>query len=193
MHPDAERWNARYRSEMRFYLQREPYNLVTAHSHLIPTHGVALDAAAGVSPLGDYLTQRGLSVLALDISLDALMAARQRVTSGASHLSCAVMDMTDPWLPASFFDVIFNFYFLSRPLLNRYMAALKPGGLLFFETFLWTDRPGSNPQNYAQPGEIERKFAGWDIRFKNEFWKQGRDGNANHRKAIQLIAQKPAP
>jgi SAM-dependent methyltransferase len=191
LHPDAERWNARYRSEMRFYLQREPYNLVTANSDLLPTQGFALDAAAGVSPLAGYLAQRGLSVLALDISLDALLAARQRVTTGVSRVSCAVVDLTNPWLPSDYFDVIFNFYFLSRPLLDRYMVALKPGGLLFFETFLWTDRPGSNPLNYAQAGEIERKFASWEIRFKNEFWKQGRDGNANHRKALQLIAQKP--
>ena len=51
-------------------------------------------------------------------------------------ISFAVLDLMDPWLPAAHFDVILNFYFLSRPLWETYRKALKPGGLLFFETYL---------------------------------------------------------
>lgn len=191
MHPDAERWNARYRGELEFYLQREPHRLVTANSHLLPSSGVALETAAGVSPLADFLTQRGLTVIALDISREALRAAQRRVKSRGSRLSCAVMDLSDPWLPPSFFDIIFNFYFLSRPLLETYKATLKPGGLLFFETFAWSGRNGSNPLHYVHPGELEETFANWNILYKNEYWKETRDGEANQHRAVQLIAQKP--
>lgn len=190
-HPDAEHWNTRYRRELKFYLQREPHRLVTENSRLLPSSGVALETAAGVSPLAGFLTQRNLTVISLDISCEALLAARQRVKSHTSHLSCAVMDLTDPWLPPSFFDVIFNFYFLSRPLLETYKVALKPGGMLFFETFAWNERPGSNPLHYVHPGELEEKFAGWNTLYKNEYWKQTRDGQTNKHKAVQLIAQKP--
>jgi hypothetical protein len=37
------------------------------------------------------------------------------------------------------FDVILNFYYLSRLLWDTYRKALKPGGLLFFETFVRDD------------------------------------------------------
>jgi SAM-dependent methyltransferase len=190
LHPDAEQWNARYRREKNFYLQRQPHKLVTENSHLLPPNGIALEAAAGVSPLASFLTERNLTVIALDVSHEALLAARQRV-SRSPALSCAIVDLTDPWLPAAYFDVIFNFYFLSRPLLKTYRVALKPGGILFFETFAWAERPGSNPLHYVHPGELEEAFADWTILYKNEYWKGNRDGEPNGQKAVQLIAQKP--
>jgi SAM-dependent methyltransferase len=191
LHPDAERWNARYKSELEYYIQREPYSLVTSHSELIPDQGIVLDAAAGVSPLGCFLAQRGLTVFALDISLQALLAARQRAGNQGHDLACAVMDLMDPWLAPSFFSAIFNFYFLSRPLIDRYRSALKPGGYVFCEMLLWDERIGLDKQNYLQPGELERRFSDWRMHFRDEIWKYGRGHNGQPRKVVQMIAQKP--
>lgn len=191
MHPDAERWNARYRNELEYYLEREPYKLVTSHLDLVPQSGTVLDVACGVSPLGELLARRGLHVVALDVSLDAVGAARRRLLRKKLTLDGAVMDLMDAWLPPDHFAAIFDFYFLSRPLLERFRTSLKPGGVVFFETLLWDERLGSDKQHYLRPGELEGRFADWQIHYINEMWKRGRKNSTEPKKVIQLIAQKP--
>jgi SAM-dependent methyltransferase len=192
MHPDAMRWNARYRQEREYFLDREPYQLVRLHAGLLPDRGLVLDVAAGVVPLGLFMVKYGLEVVALDISMEALQAAQERFRSHGQSLACAVLDLADPWLPSAHFDVVLNFYYLSRPLLARYKSALKPGGLLFCEILLWDERPGSNPQNYLRPGELEESFADWKTLFYDEAWKIGRKKTMEPRKIVQLIAQRPS-
>lgn len=191
MHPDAARWNARYSKEREYYLQREPYELVLSHADLLPAKGIVLDAAAGVSPLAIFLARRNLHVIALDVSLQALRAAQARMRAQNLHLDCAILDLTDPWLPSDFFDVILNFYFLSQPFLDLARAALKPGGLLFCEILLWDERSGTTRQHYLQAGELEEKFSDWKIIYKGERQRHGRQSEAGSRRAVQLIAEKP--
>ncbi|MCL5429778.1 MAG: class I SAM-dependent methyltransferase [Chloroflexi bacterium] len=171
--------------------ERGPYKLVESHSELLPKEGIVLEAAAGLSPLGEFLMWRGLTVFALDISLLALVHAKQRLEKRGLDLACAVMDLVDRWLPTAFFSAIFNFYFLSRPLLERYHVALKPGGFMFCEILLWNEGEVPNKQHYLLPGGLEDKFGAWKIYFKNETWKRGRDFAVQPRKILQLIAQKP--
>jgi SAM-dependent methyltransferase len=191
LHPDAKRWNERYEHDLEYHLQRDPYDLVTNHLSLIPEKGTVLDAACGVAPLGELLIQCGLKVVALDVSFLAAQAARQRLLSKNMELACAVLDMTDPWLPNDYFAAIFNFYFLSRPLLDRFRVSLKPGGFAFFEILLWDGNPVASRQNYLLPGELERRFLDWQVHYVNEMWKKSRKKTGEPRKVLQLIVQKP--
>ncbi|MGC8856641.1 MAG: class I SAM-dependent methyltransferase [Anaerolineae bacterium] len=188
-HPDASRWDERYRQNPEQWLRRPPHQLLRAFAHLLPSRGLALDVAAGTAANGLFLAERGLCVIALDISLTGLRLAQQRARQASLPLSLAVMDLSSPWLPDHHFDVILNFYFLSRPLLQRYHQALKPGGLLFFETYL--KDPLHTSEHYLESGELHRAFAAWEILYSQEGPRRGHREADTTRRIAQLVACKP--
>ncbi len=188
-HPDASRWDERYRQNPEQWLRRPPHQLVRVFAHLLPSQGLALDVAAGTAASGLFLAEHGLAVIALDISLTGLRLAQQRARQAFLPLSLAVMDLSDPWLPDHHFDVILNFYYLSRPLLQRYRQALKPGGLLFFETYLKDSLHTS--EHYLEGGELRRAFADWEIIYSQEGPRRGHREEYATRRIAQLVARKP--
>jgi SAM-dependent methyltransferase len=106
-------------------------------------------------------------------------------------ISFAVMDLMNPWFPPAHFDVILNLYFLSRPLWKHYREALKPGGLLFFETYL--SEKGNDPARYLQTQELRQAFTDWEIIHYLETERQVRSHNGvdGMRWSAQLVARKP--
>ena len=156
---DADRWNARYATGGDEWRNRRPRQLLLDHSHLLPSTGLGLDAASGVAVNGLFLAAHGLHVLALDISVVALRIAKQVANERGLWLETAVFDLTNPWLPANKFDVILNFRFLERGIFPVYQQALKPGGLLLFETFVKTSNDIEYPRHYLDPGELGNAFA----------------------------------
>lgn len=198
-HSDALRWDDRYSHETERFALRAPRDLITSHLDLLPRDALILDAACGTTSTGRYLAARGWRVIALDVSNVALRLAHQKactersrsVRKDASPISFAVMDMVDPWLPPNHFDVILNFYFLSRPLISTYRQSLKPGGLLFFETYLRERH--SNPERYLETQELRRFFDDWDILHYLEVERlvQSRTGFEDTRWTAQLITRKP--
>lgn len=190
-HPDALVWNARYLSDDNHYLRRQPYSLVRTYTDQLPPGGLALEVAAGTAPVGLYLARRGLRVIAMDISETGLRLAQQRARKPTRPLNLVVMDLSDPWLPASGFDIILNFYFLSRPLFQCYRQALKPGGWLFFETFVQDTIGRCNPAHTLESGELYTAFQDWDILHSMETWKKRRSGMFPSRRIAQLVVRKP--
>ncbi|MEW6717364.1 MAG: class I SAM-dependent methyltransferase [Chloroflexota bacterium] len=190
LHPDARRWNARYISEQERYLKRTSYALVNAYVEQLPSNGLVLDVAAGAAPASLLLAERGLHVIAMDISETGLRLAQQRARARSLPLSLVVMDMSDPWLPASTFDIILNFYYLSRPLFERYRQALKPGGWLFFETFVQQTHRRCNSAHYLETEELYHTFKDWKILHWAETWKRRSDGTLYTKMVAQLIARK---
>jgi tellurite methyltransferase len=191
MHPDAQVWNERYRREKEHYLRRQPYGLVRRYCGELPRGGLALEVAAGAAPAGIYLARQGLRVIALDVSEAGLRLAQQRARELAAPILLAVMDMNDPWLPDEAFDVILNFYFLSRPLFERYRKALKPGGWLFFETFVQDAGRGWNPAHTLETGELHSAFQDWEILHQAETWRRRGCKAPVPRRIAQLVARKP--
>lgn len=185
MNPDAKRWNARYEEEGQDRLERPPVQLLRDYAHLLPSQGLALDAASGVATNGAFLAQRGLRVIALDISETALQLARQRAREQGLRLSAAVVDLASPWLPPERFDVVVNFRFLERATFDVYRQALKSEGLLFFETFVKTEQDFDRPAYFLNPGELLRAFQDFQILHWREFKLPGAD-----RATAQLVARK---
>lgn len=192
IHPDADRWNQRYALEGVDWLTSPPRPLLRDFAHLLPNRGRALDAAAGVAVHGLFLARRGLRVVALDISEVGLRLARRQALSEDLQLETAVCDLSQLWLPPLSFDVIVNFRFLERTTFPMYRQALKPGGLLFFETFVRGEDDEAHPDYFLYPGELRAAFADWQILHWQEMAedKCGRDHRSSPKIAAQLIARK---
>ena len=190
-HPDALHWDHRYSHEASRSVPRSPYDLVTEHLDLFPSNGLVLDMACGATSTGVYLASCGQRIIALDVSIAALRIAQSQVKKDALPISLAVMDLTDPWLPREHFDVILNFYYLSRPLWKTYREALKPGGLLFFETFLC--EADMNPDHYLVSLELKKVFDDWDIIRYAEIQRASHLPNhpGKKRQIAQLVTRKP--
>jgi SAM-dependent methyltransferase len=188
-HPDAARWNQRYAQDGDRWQDSRPRQLLVEFAHLLPDNGLALDSAAGVALHGLFLAERGLHVIALDISEVGLRLARESALKRGVWLETAVLDLAQPWLPAHYFDVIVNFRFLERATFPIYHQALKPGGLIFFETFVKIDPQEEYPEHYLDPGELRAAFADFSIIHHEQA--KIRDGQSRLIKmSEQLVARK---
>ncbi|MCP5101537.1 MAG: class I SAM-dependent methyltransferase [Chloroflexi bacterium] len=162
-HQDALKWNGRYTTDGTHWLSSRPRQLLIDYAHLLPATGLALDAAAGVALHGLFLAKRGLHVIALDISEVGLRLAKEQAEKRGVWLETAVYDLSNPWLPPNSFDVITNFRFLERATFPIYRQALRPGGLLYFETFVKPDTPEEHPHFFLEAGELHNAFADFHI------------------------------
>lgn len=185
-HPDAKRWNARYAADAEVWLERQPRQLLLDYTHRLPKHGIALDSAAGVGNNGAFLARHGLNVIALDISLIGLQLARKRALAESLHLFAAVCDLAHLWLPADYFDLIINFHFLERTTFTEFRQALKPGGLLIFETFLRSNDDAPTPDYYLEPDELLGAYEDFEI----IHWKECTIPGTT-KVTAQLVARKP--
>lgn len=116
-----------------------------------------LDVACGGGRHLRHFRDRGLSVTGVDIDLRGVadLMGQEGVT-----LVQADLEGPDGWPPAlSGFDGIVVTNYLHRPLLSAMVAALKPGGLLLYETFAnGNQRHGrpSSPAFLLRDGELLR-------------------------------------
>ncbi|MCK5923941.1 MAG: class I SAM-dependent methyltransferase [Methylococcales bacterium] len=159
----ARHWNKRFSAESHAWLKRPPRRLLRDFAHLLPTAGLALDAGAGVCTNALFLAARGLQVLALDISEIGLGLGLAAAKDQQLSLMAAAYDLRQLALPDATFDVIVNFRFLERATLPVYRRALKPGGVLFFETFVHRPYETEAPDFFLKPGELLRAFAGMEV------------------------------
>lgn len=185
---DAVRWNARYRQE-RYSTFEEPRSFLTEHAAYLPDHGLALDVAMGLGGNARFLLKHGLRVVGMDISRVALQHAK----SNLPQLMAVLTDLPNFYLAPSKFDVILNFYFLERELWPKYKRALKPGGILFFETLtqeMQKIHPEIDPHYLLKPRELCRAFDDLEILVYREGWYES---DHNHPRAVaSLIARVPA-
>jgi len=189
-HPDALRWNDRYTEEGEEWLNHSPKQLLLDFFELLPTNGIALDAAGGVVTNGLELARKGLHVVALDISWVALRLAKQRFEAQGLSLDAAVYDLAHPWLPPETFDIILNFNFLQRATFPVFRSALKPGGLIFFQTFVKHPENFENPDYYLEPGELQSAFRGFEFLYVGQN-RIEKDGGLSRKMTEQIVARKP--
>ena len=121
---------------------------------LIPAGGRVLDVACGHGRHLRYLSSLGFAVVGVDRDEAALGALRE---TGGIEIHVADIE-AGPWpfAPGGFDGVVVTNY-LHRPLFQDLVGALRPGGVLIYETFaLGNERYGrpSNPAFLLQPGEL---------------------------------------
>ncbi len=104
--------------------------------------GKALDVATGRGRHALFLAQQGFSVHGVDRNQEALeFLTHQAQERGGLPISTEMIDLEandlyPPNLGTEIYDLILVFLYLYRPLFPRLITALKPGGVLLYETFL---------------------------------------------------------
>jgi SAM-dependent methyltransferase len=121
---------------------------------LIPEKGRVLDLACGGGRHAVYLAGLGHAVVAVDRDLS--LATAVRPTPGITWRQADLEN--DAWpLPGETFHGVVVTNYLHRPLLERLVAALEPGGVLIYETFSIGQARYGRPRNPAHlllPGEL---------------------------------------
>lgn len=114
--------------------------LVDYHHHL--PHGKILDVASGSGRHALWLASQGYQVHAIDRNQEALESAlaeaqaRQISTFTAQAIDLEANPQEAPSLGTQVYDGMIVFFYLFRPLFPSLIQALKPGGILIYETFL---------------------------------------------------------
>ena len=160
---DRDRWDAKYAGK--------PVTAVTPPDDWLRQHaaplaaGTALDLACGLGHNAIWLAQQGWRVDAVDISPVGLsLAASLAERVGCRAVSWIAADL-DTFVPREAgYDLITVFRFLDRLRLPQVIeAALRPGGMLIYETF--SRRQMSRSDNHLKcdqftlgPGELPALF-----------------------------------
>ena len=166
-----------------------PAKWLVAHASLLPCSGEALDLACGKGRHAFWLGERGLRVLAVDRSAEAVgfvnAAAHRRGLPVRGEVQDLEVD--EPAIELAAFDVIVGVHYLHRPLFPHLIAALRPGGVLVYETFTTEQATRGKPSSPAfllQSGELHRLCASLDILAE-------REGDYDGRWVASIVARRP--
>lgn len=117
-----------------------PSHFVSQQLHRLPK-GRVLDVACGSGRHSLFLAAHGFEVEAIDRDHESL--AKLSATVAQRHLSHFTVKQVDleritderPEFPANTYDAIVVCFYLHRPLFPWLVEALKPNGVLLYETF----------------------------------------------------------
>jgi len=141
----------------------EPAFVLAENAHLLPPAGEALDLACGLGGNALFLARRGFGVAAWDLSPVAVAALASRASRLGLSIDAQARDVEAEPFPVGMFDVVVVSRFLARPLARPIVDSLKPGGLLFYQTYT-RDKPGpqgpSNPDYLLAESELLNLFKG---------------------------------
>lgn len=182
---DKERWNNKYQTE-NYLFGRDPIPFLTAHIDLLPK-GKALDLAMGEGRNGVYLATQGFKVTGIDISETGLKKAQNLAAEKGASLTTVVADLEQYTISPNSYDVIICTYFLQRDLFPKITAALKPGGMVLFETYTIDHlqyRPKFNRTFLLERNELLTLLPGLQVL-------QYQEVDTGHEAFASILAQKP--
>ncbi|HEV7369946.1 class I SAM-dependent methyltransferase [Arenibaculum sp.] len=136
-------------------LRPPPSPWIARFAPLVRAGGPVLDLACGGGRHLRHFLGRGHAVTGVDLDLRGV--ADLAGTPGV-ELVAADLEQGNPWpLPGRRFAAVIVANYLHRPLLDALAAALEPGGLLLYETFMRGNgrfgRP-SSPDFLLRSGEL---------------------------------------
>lgn len=170
-----------------------PAKVLLENRHLLPDSGDALDLACGRGANALLLAEAGLRVRAWDLSSVAVERLQVEAVNRGLRVEAEVRDViARPPQPNSC-DLIVVSHFLDRSLAPFLMAALRPGGLLFYQTFSQvavTDRGPSDPTFRLAENELLELFRPLRVRLYREEGRLG-DTDKGWRDIAMLVAEKP--
>ncbi len=190
MKADRERWDQRYRTAP-LVLGKKANLFLRRNIRLLP-RGRALDLATGGGRNAVFLAQHGFEVDAVDISPIGLAKARRLAAQVGVKIHPCLADLDRFPIPEERYDLIADFYFLSRRLIPKIKKGLRRRGKVIFETFLIDQRdlaPGGprDPKYFLKHNELLSLFRGFRILIYREgVFREG----GKQRAIASLIAEK---
>ena len=167
----------------------EPARWLVDHAPLLPRDGTALDVASGRGRHAIWLAQHGLRTRAID--RDAAALADLRAIAGRQNLpiDTEVVDLEagNPRLAPAAYDVVVVVHYLHRALFPALKQAVRPGGLLIYETFTTAQAARGKPTNPAfllEEGELRRLVAPFEVLVE-------REGECEGKMLASVIARRP--
>lgn len=202
----AEFWNERYRGEG-FSFGTEPNVFLASQVHHLKPGMRALVPGDGEGRNGVWLAQQGLIVDSVDISPIAIGKAKALAEARGVRINANAADLLDWDWPQEEYDLVaalyIHFFDADRPAMHRAMLkALKPGGIIIFESFRTEQiefqkvHGSGGPRTadlLASKGKLESDFAGANILFLEEADVDLREGPRHKGPAavIRAVIRKP--
>jgi tellurite methyltransferase len=163
-----EKWNERYRAAT---ADRQASQVLRENLHLLPDNGRALDLACGPGGNAILLAEKGLNVDAWDIADVAIASLQSIAQERQLPIQTEVRDVeANPPGPETY-DVIVVSYFLDRDIIPALIQALRPAGLIYYQTFLQqrvSDRGPQREEFRLADQELLQLFSGLQILFYRE-------------------------
>ena len=189
-HPDAEKWNRIYATAGQDGC--DPALVLRDYLHLLPEQGRALDLACGRGGNAVVLAKLGLDTSAWDISSTVISRLAKTSRNDQLGIKTEIRDVVSrPPAPGTF-DVITVSRFLERKLVPRLIEALRPRGLIYYQTFI-REKTGAagpgNPDYLLEPNELLELFRPLRIILYREEGNIGKTDKGFRNEAM-LIAQK---
>ncbi|MDX6681270.1 MAG: hypothetical protein QOG94_1309 [Solirubrobacteraceae bacterium] len=197
--PARERWNERYGAGSFDALPDAPAEWLVEHRALLHELRAAradpraLDVACGDGRHARQLAELGFAVDAIDVSDVAIDALRAAAADLGLAIDARVVDLEREALPEDRYDVVVCMSYLQRDLFGALERALRPGGLLLYETFApaHVEELGKpfNPAYVLDRNELLHAFSTLHVRHYREGAVQRRGGP---RGVASLVAQRLA-
>lgn len=189
-HTAREKWDKIYRAQSGV---AEPCWVLSSHAYLLPQSGTAVDVASGRGGNALFLAAAGLQTTAIDISPVGL----EQLQVAAKHRSLSIRtreeSLAEDSLGEAQWDVVVGSNYLQRNLFAGLVGALKPAGLLFYETFVKNKCDNSagpgNPEYLLDDNELLLAFSSLKIRVYIDLQTTGRPEEGRRNKAC-IVAQK---
>ncbi len=174
----------------------EPAGVLKDHLHLFTSGalpGPILDLACGSGRNGLFLAGHGLEVYFWDRDPSGLHKIKDIAEATNLKVHTKEVDLESepaPPLPRNHFGAVLVFRYLHRPLLPDIKNALRPGGIIFYETFTSNQAMLGRPKN---PDFLlrERELYSWLQDWEILHYFEGKTQNPEQYLA-RIIARKPA-
>jgi len=140
----GKKWDKRYYGFLEF---PSPAEVLQQNIHLLPKQGKALDLACGLGANALMLASHGLQTSAWDISSVAIEKLNEHACEKGLEIDAQTRDVVARPPETESFDVIVVHRFLERKIFPVLINALKPRGLLFYQTFIKQKVSDIGPSN----------------------------------------------
>jgi 2-polyprenyl-3-methyl-5-hydroxy-6-metoxy-1,4-benzoquinol methylase len=159
---------------------------------MIASGARVLDLACGSGRHAIAAAERGATVVAVDRDSARLAEARTEAARRRLAIEWIQADLEGTWPDFGQFDAVLLFNYLDRARMPKVTDAVRPGGLLIFETFLEVQRQlGWGPQQEAHLlkfGEIAGLVAPLAVVFGREAFEPA--DNAQWAAVASVVAQR---
>ncbi len=172
-----KKWDTRYTNAASDI--PEAAAVLSLNQHLLPATGKALDLACGRGGNAMLLAKAGFVVSAWDFSIVALEQLSATASQAGLKIQTEVRDVLQLPPQSHEFDVITVSRYLERKLFPSLIDALRPDGVLFYQTFTQQKSGSGGPgnQNYLlEENELLDVFGHQNVL---SFRDEGLQGNIN--------------